>query len=288
MNTLSQHTTGPCAHSSVSDLGQVTAAAQKDQSSTRKHTGLAEGNWIKGSKLFRWQNHPFGNHWRWQWAAAVPEEEEGGDAGRKDWPKYPWGDECAAATSSCWMSLQGKQGTLHPPGSQALAQPSALGDRSGHRLCPVPLPAPQPVSCLCHLSGPHSPASAAWRWGQGGRGACPWLSGALVLTTNISLPFSGSGVLVKLLSIMGWHWEVTLRLRGHFEGCCASWCASVPQQHLPSSPKWDRATSGFTHRQALGKYKESHWSSLKQQLNSFLVGKMLSHELSFKCRGRSL
>lgn len=46
---MSQHTTGPCAHSSVSDPGQVTAAAQKDQRSTREHTGLAREKAVNDS-----------------------------------------------------------------------------------------------------------------------------------------------------------------------------------------------------------------------------------------------
>lgn len=171
------------------------------------------------------------------------------------------------------MSSLRTAGQAAPPGRRVLAQPPAPGDRSGHRPCPAR---------LCHLPGTHPhpllPEDSVEKglvWGLGPGHQC-------FITVLWFQSVDGAPVR---------HW---VALGGNavaqrsFGGCCASQCSSAPQQHLPSSAKRDRTAPGFTHRQAFGKCKKSHPSSLKQPLSSFLVGKMLSHELSFKCRGRSL
>lgn len=164
VNTLSQRTAGPCAHSSVSDPGRVTAAAQKDQRSSSEHTGLAGRSWGKAVNDSSGRI-PFGNHWRWRRAAAAPGEGKGGVAGRKDWSKHPWGRR----VSSCHIPLL----NVIPKDSGAGCTPGQAG--TGTAPCPrwplraSPVPRP-PVPPARHTP----PPSAAW--GQRGKGACvgPW------------------------------------------------------------------------------------------------------------------
>lgn len=235
----------------------------------KKHQGTHRLSWGKGSKWFRWQNHPYGNHWRWKRAAVVPEEGEGGDAGKKGLIKTSLGETSEQlphppAECHCEESRAGCTHRAARHWHSHLCSVTALG--AARAPVPVPVPA-QAISRLCHLPGPHPPASAAW--------VCTGWKRALSMT--VWCLGSAHSCFVTIL----WFWCVDGAPARHWVALGGNSVAqrslmgavhpnvlSAPQQHLPSS-----AAPGFTHSQAFGKFKECHWSTLKQQVNSFRLVK---------------
>lgn len=144
----------PCARSPASDPCQIAAAAQRDKRSPGEPTDLAGGNWGKGSKWFKWQNHPMGI--------------TGGDNGQQSWPRRGGRREKGLIRRSPGETIEQlphPHAECHSEESRARCThqaaghvPSALGERSGHRSCSVqPASSPSPpltrTTCLAQRMG---------------------------------------------------------------------------------------------------------------------------------------
>lgn len=139
----------PCARSPGSDPCQIAAAAQRDKRSPGEPADLAGGNWGKGSKWFKWQNHPLG----------ITGGDNGqqsclrrGDVGKKDWSEGPrgrWWSSCHIPLLNVTPRKAGQAAPTRQPGTCHLCSVTALGTARA----PCSLPAPQPASHPHRLPG---------------------------------------------------------------------------------------------------------------------------------------
>lgn len=175
----------PLCHSSVSDLGQSLQLPKRTKEAPESTQAWLGGTGKKAVNDLDGRNTPLGI--------------TGGDSGQQPCLgrgkremqgkrtdlNLPGGDEWAAAHPPAECHLR-KAGHAASPGHwlSHLHPVTALGTACATCLARIPT--------LCCLT-----LSIAWKRGLS------WLCGFLVLAANISLPFSGSGMLMELLSITG-------------------------------------------------------------------------------------
>ena len=139
---------------------------------------------------------------------------------------------------------------------------------------------PQPASPPHHLPGLHPSASAAWLRGW----VCPWCVIRWIWPLIDHYHCSGSGMLIEPPVHCQVAWVGNAVAQRSLD---AYWCFICPNALCSLDSTFPAVQSGtvFTHSQGPGKYKKSHWPSLKGIMNSLLFGNMISHELYLKCRG---